>query len=305
MSSKVWTIIGSGFGLYGYLPALAEVTDDTIILPERYRDKLRLRPELSYLEQRVTWNASEHEIYRQVDGIILAVPPNIQHQKILELINYEQIRYFLLEKPVAASPRASKEILELITSNGKHVRIAYTFLYTKWFNDIRLPSPHDGGTITINWSFRAHHFANQIDTWKKRHSLGGGPLRFYGIHLLALTASLGYDTASASVLNPTNTDSPTCWHVELLGAGLPPCELNVHTDSDEMRFKVTCESGSKQKTLLDLEHPFALEQSTSLDLRVSVLSRLVDEIDNPTANSLAIYDCVNALWESIEIEMIS
>ena len=300
MSSKAWTIIGSGFGIYGYLPALAEVTDDALFLPERYREKLLLRPELSHLEHRVTWITNDHEIFEQVDSIILAVPPNIQQQKILELINYEKIQHFLLEKPVAASPSASQNVLELLKSRGKDVRIGYTFFYAKWFDGFRFPFAHNASKVTFNWSFRAHHFSNQIDTWKSKHSLGGGPLRFYGIHLLALASSLGFDAVDYSVLKPDETDEPTCWHAMLLGPELPPCELNVHTNSDEMKFQVNAVLDGKQKILIDLSQPFALERESSLDIRVGALTRLLGEVNKSTVNSFEIYERVNTLWKMVE-----
>jgi len=35
-------IIGSGFGLYGHLPAIAQVDTEPILLPQRYKSKFYL-----------------------------------------------------------------------------------------------------------------------------------------------------------------------------------------------------------------------------------------------------------------------
>ena len=34
----MFTVVGSGFGLYGYLPALLEAFEDPVALPVAYRD---------------------------------------------------------------------------------------------------------------------------------------------------------------------------------------------------------------------------------------------------------------------------
>lgn len=46
-------ILGSGFGLYGYLPALVAHCVQRVVLPERYRQRLEERSELAqYASQR-------------------------------------------------------------------------------------------------------------------------------------------------------------------------------------------------------------------------------------------------------------
>jgi len=54
---------------------------------------------------------------------------------------------------------------------------------------------------------KADHFKNNKDNWKRDHKQGGGPLRFYGIHLIAVLAELGY-TSSRQSLDDTCYGSP-------------------------------------------------------------------------------------------------
>ena len=42
----MYSIIGSGFGLYGYLPAIIKLHKKGVVLPEKYKEKILLRPEL-------------------------------------------------------------------------------------------------------------------------------------------------------------------------------------------------------------------------------------------------------------------
>ena len=48
-------IVGSGFGLYGYLPALVEVGKMNVILPGRYKDKFLARSELKIYADYIHW----------------------------------------------------------------------------------------------------------------------------------------------------------------------------------------------------------------------------------------------------------
>ena len=52
-------ILGSGFGLYGYLPAIAVGCRQHVVLPERYRERMRLRADVGDLTDSVEWAASD------------------------------------------------------------------------------------------------------------------------------------------------------------------------------------------------------------------------------------------------------
>ena len=65
--------------------------------------------------------------------------------------------------------------------------------------------------LNLNWEFMAHHYINNLDTWKNKHSHGGGALRFYGIHVIALLAYVGYNNIIKSKLSLDLAGNPYQW----------------------------------------------------------------------------------------------
>ena len=51
-------ILGGGFGLYGYLPALIECGAD-VVLPLRHKERVLERPELAPLASKVEWRGDD------------------------------------------------------------------------------------------------------------------------------------------------------------------------------------------------------------------------------------------------------
>jgi hypothetical protein len=43
----MYTIVGGGFGLYGYFPAIVQQTGMKVLLNEKYRKTITSRPELN------------------------------------------------------------------------------------------------------------------------------------------------------------------------------------------------------------------------------------------------------------------
>jgi len=53
----MFTVFGSGFGLYGYLPALIDTFGEPVALPESYRATVQARPELARCLPSIRWAA--------------------------------------------------------------------------------------------------------------------------------------------------------------------------------------------------------------------------------------------------------
>ena len=198
------TILGSGFGLYGYLPAAVESFDCTVVLPERSRIIFG-RPE--QYKSSILWTRDVTSALEQSKTLVIAVPPSSQPDLVIKSMMYSNIRSIILEKPVAVCPQISRQVIELILSSGRNCRIGYT-LQTDWCQHLLASAAHDSKySINIDWSFMAHHFANRIDTWKKQHDCGG-VLRFFGIHLIALLALLGYSDVIYSSIRGQKSGEP-------------------------------------------------------------------------------------------------
>ena len=295
-------ILGAGFGLYGYLPALIDA-NETVVLPQRYREPLRQRPELAPYEASITWSSSEEEALNMANGVIVARRPQDQVDLLPGCLEREGIRRLVLEKPLAPTPDASIAILSTLLGAQRQIRIGYVFRYTAWGDELR----HQlgmirNGTLAIQWNLLAHHFRHNLDNWKRFDAQGGGALRFYGIQLIALLAELGYrdvieSTSSGAVAGQTDR-----WAAMFAGADLPNCDVVVNSRSERTEFRIEGKATDGQNRLAVLQaDPFSAQADGSpQDRRVGPLKRLWLSFDEDETSCPDWYAAANALWRSTE-----
>ncbi len=288
-------IIGSGFGLYGYLPALKNLFDITLFLQEAYKKTLLNRPDIGKFFKEVNWCTSQDEVFNKSELIIIAKRPIDQYNLLKSVANFEN-KKLILEKPLTQDPKSSLEILDILNSKKIPFRISYTFFYTNWFNKLsNLLASKNKSAITIEWNFKANHFEKNIDTWK-RSKKGGGVIDFYGIHLLAILARKGYKFSSSSIyLN--NSQEEVAWEAQLDSNKLPKIKIKIDTFSNKKNFLIYSEEKSFLHSDLD---PYGDDAKTSqFDRRVTTLEGLIfDFFQNPTVIP-SWYEEVIILWEEI------
>ena len=93
----MFTIIGSGFGMYGYLPALLKVYGEGVILPLSYKDKLMARSDLIQFLPWISWAKTLEEALKEATGVVLATTPTRQLTIAFELLNHPNIKKLVLE----------------------------------------------------------------------------------------------------------------------------------------------------------------------------------------------------------------
>ena len=297
----MFTIIGSGFGLYGYLPAILQELGDKVILPEEYLPKVRNRQELKELEKDIFWVKNKELAIKKATKVIFTVPPNYQYKAVKNLFDNDgcnSIQTIFLEKPVATSPIKSIELLELLESKEVDYVIGYSFLYLDLdsnFNTL----VNSSAQISWQWSFMAHHFSMDLKNWKRYHSSGGGVLRFYGIHIIAFLSKFGYDNVKESTLTCQHSDEPFIWSAKFLGGNLPPCNVTVNCKSKKDVFNIISENIDNSILLND---PFSLlvDRFDGLDKRVPMLASLLKDEMPDKKNGNQIYKNINSLWEIVE-----
>ena len=297
----MFTIIGSGFGLYGYLPAILQELGDKVILPEEYLPKVRNRQELKELEKDIFWVKNKELAIEKATKVIFTVPPNYQYKAVKNLFDNDgcnSIQTIFLEKPVATSPAKSIELLEFLESKEVDYVIGYSFLYLDLnsnFNTLVNSSTQ----IFWQWSFMAHHFSMDLKNWKRYHSSGGGVLRFYGIHIIAFLSKFGYDNVKESTLTCQHSDEPFIWSAKFLGGNLPPCNVTVNCKSKKDVFNIISENIDNSILLND---PFSLlvDRFDGLDKRVPMLASLLKDEMPDKKNGNQIYKNINSLWEIVE-----
>jgi len=295
----VYAIAGAGFGLYGYLPAIAGARGGTVVLPETARAKLAARPELARFIPAVRWAPDLEAAFAQARIAVLAVPPAEQPALVGRCLRHPGIEALVLEKPVAPTPAQAHEVLASIARAGRRCRVGYTMLQADWADGLRAAPAIE--PLAIDWDFMAHHFATGIDTWKRHHAQGGGALRFYGIHLVALLARLGYREAIRSSLAGADPGQPDRWLATLSGPGLAPCTVSLDSRSARKAFRIVRGPEGAGRAQVALGDPFeAPPPPGGTDRRVAVLARFLASLDEADAPHRHLQDQAQRLWERIE-----
>jgi len=300
-----FSILGSGFGLYGYLPALIGC-GQSVVLPERYRERFQFRQELTRFAKQIEWVADEGSAVNRASAVVIALRPAEQTDWIKKCIAYPQITRLLLEKPLAAAPLEALNLQTLLCNSRKLFRIGYTFCNAQWTARLKdFVAENPDCEINVNWLFLAHHFRQGMRNWKQFDSAGGGAIRFYGIQLIAMLASLGYCNVSESKSYGRSADEPERWTANISGKGLPICRILMDSRSDTAEFKILCRSSlGPPKLLVDLRNPFGEDDreclADGLDGRVGVLEALVRSTLNDAELCPSWYPGVIDLWSKVE-----
>lgn len=298
----MFTVVGAGFGLYGYLPAIVNTLGENVILAARYRDTLAARPELRPYLDAVQWTNTVEDALRQATAAVIAVPPQAQPDLVQLALSNSHMEKLIIEKPLAPSPEAAVQLIDDISKSGRRFRVGYTFLHTEWFSALErsLLRPCEG--LSLRWTFRADHFRRSKQTWKRQHSMGGGPLRFYGIHLIATFASLGYHGATDGTLTGDTIDQPATWSTRLIGTGVPPCEIRVATDTEVNLFTIEARGERETHTIHAALSPFPPSESLQRqDVRIPILEQLIRSFESSDTKFTTLYSATNELWRQVEL----
>jgi predicted dehydrogenase len=285
----VFSIIGSGFGLYGYLPSLVDRCAQRIVLPERYRSSFFKRNELARFAHNIQWERSEDAALDLAEGVVIAQRPIDQGRWINQCLARTHIGRLVLEKPLAPSPTAALEIQEVLVRSGRIFRMGYIFRYTGWgrrFLQV-VGKSFESSTVSIRWEFMAHHFRYGLKNWKRMNSEGGGAVRFYGVQILALLAEAGYTDVVESRASGSTDEEVDQWTARFQGLGLPECEVAVLTRSTDTRFRVAQipkSDGARIASLAELTDPSDIDwpqEGAALgdqDRRVGLLGQLCESL---------------------------
>lgn len=297
----MYAIAGAGFGLYGYLPAIAGGRGGTVVLPESTRAKFEARPELAPFAGAIRWAPDLDAALARASVAVIAVPPAEQPGVVARCLRNPGIGALVLEKPVAAMPAEARAVLDAIEKAGRRCRVGYTLLETAWADRLLEAPAAAGEPLDLEWSFLAHHFAKGVATWKRNHAQGGGALRFYGIHLVAVLARLGYRDATRSLLTGADPGEPERWLATVTGPGLGDGTVVLDCRSPATVFRLVRQRAGFERRLVDLADPFESDPpADGTDRRVAPVARLLATLDEPDEPHRSRLAEVHRLWERIE-----
>ena len=298
MAVERWGIIGGGFGLYGYLPALAKSGVVKILVPLKNRSTIEKREELAPYLSAIEWADDIAHIIANADALVIAVPPTIQERLISALRDKKNLQYIILEKPIASSPAIAQCILNEAIRVAKKVRVGYSCTCLDWAHKLKELIKNKNNSYFIKWRFMAHHYKLINGSWKANAEAGGGALRFYGIHMLAVIQSLGLCKIISSKIFCKKNMEAFRWRAEFETDRRGRLIVDVNTASEVESFEIEDEQRVK---VVHLKNPFSEENIfEGEDNRINSLMRLLATFDDPNLNYYKFYFRVNELWAETE-----
>lgn len=177
-------IIGSGFGLYGLLPAFNSIKNCQVVaICCRKKEQLALyRKRIGLAKIYADWRILLE--YKELDAIALAVTPNAQYQIARAAVN--RGLHIFAEKPLAATVAQAKQLFNLAKKNKITHGIDFIFPeIAQWKRVKELIDHKTFGKlkhISVNWDWLSGDIKNKRSTWKTSIAEGGGALAFYFSH---------------------------------------------------------------------------------------------------------------------------
>lgn len=179
-------IIGSGFGLYGLLPAFNKVVGCKVqsICGKKTERLLGYCRQIGLKNIYTDWREMlENE---ELDALAIAVVPSAQYE-IAKFAFKKGLNVFL-EKPLAQDFKKAKELYNL--SKKYHINTAVDFIFPEipeWVKAKEILTSESLGkllAIKSDWDFLSFDLKNQLKTWKTDSRKGGGALNYYFSHVL-------------------------------------------------------------------------------------------------------------------------
>ena len=305
-------ILGGGFGLYGYLPAAAKLLQEPVLLLKKYKPIIDSRQELFSFKDQIIWLESEEELMQTADSLVISRRPIDQEALVSRCLLEVNLKRVMFEKPLATSPEKAQKILQLMANSNKYCSVGFNFRFTNWAIQLKEKllngefSEHE--SINLSWHFMADHFSRNIESWKMDHAQGGGAIRFYGIHVIALLAELGYEHVESSSVLTSNSKHSFCdWRACFKGPGLPTFLVNLNSKSNASHFNLYL--GNKDQPLLEGLNPFdtVLNKLTisEQDTRCIYLQDALEELFNLTKPYPNRIECCTKLWQLVETKTFS
>ena len=177
-------IVGSNFGLRGYLPAINKIKNLKVkIICSKNKNKISSKI-LKNLEHEKNW---KNIFKKDIDLIILAVPPKLQEKIILFNLKYK--KRIIFEKPISSNYLTSKKIVDKLKKNQIKSEVNLTYLNHKLFlkvkNIIDNKSLGSIENFRICWDFVSFDFNKKIKSWKTDEKSGGGIKNIFLTHVFA------------------------------------------------------------------------------------------------------------------------
>lgn len=304
-------ILGGGFGLYGYLPAIANLAIFPILLPIKYREHFSNRSELIRFSDQISWINTDEEIIQRSEMLVISRRPKDQFELLDRVLAQPQIKNIIFEKPFAKNPDEAVQMQEKILRSNKRCSIGYIFRYLPWAESLATLLTSGNNLAKehwcLKWHFMAHHYQESIHNWKRNPIEGGGVLRFYGIHIIALLAEWGYKNIAVSeLIVDRQISEQSVWRAVFEGPQLPKFTVEIESAQSTQGFTII-NRNSERLIHHDLD-PFGGKQTNclepSIDHRCKYLQKLLSENRRQVENWPRRLFLATELWKKTEAKTI-
>ncbi len=290
-----YLILGSGFGLYGYLPAVLSKKNNTVYLEKKYKKIINSRKELTIYKNKIIWIQNYLSNLEIIDYLIIAKRRSDQVKIIKKIINKKNIlKKIFLEKPIAKNPLAAKNLLNILKKKKINVSFGFIFQYTNWYKKIKnfIKENKKKNEIEITWNFNAFFLKKKVKSWKNDISQGGGIINFYGIHFIKLINELGFN----KIINSTQIKKNYWFSSYKKNKQIFKLKINISAKKNLFRIKLKSYS---KNTSINLPNPFGKNNNfTKKDNRVVFLIKYLEYEIHKKTNYNELFIFTN-FWEKI------
>lgn len=184
MRIKNIAIIGSNFGVNGYLPAIKKNKNykTTLICCKSNKSFFKLKNKFNKIKISKSWKDA---FDKKIDVIICSSTPKIQ-EKIINY-NFKKKKNIIFEKPISDNYKKSLIILNKLIKKKIKSQINLTFLNHNLFITLKkfLNNNNLGKikNISIDWSLKNNSILKKKYSWKIDSTQGGGIKNIYLIHI--------------------------------------------------------------------------------------------------------------------------
>ena len=193
---------------------------------------------------------------------------------------------------MCSNPKKSLEVIYKLKKGKFNFKIGYLFFYTAFYKKFIKTYKQN---IYINWEFMSYDLKKNKKSWKFDLSKGGGPLRFYGIHLIAILSKRYKNFANIKSVIIFKKNTPIRWECNILTSSKKKIEININTFSNKNKFTIL----SDNKILYSSSSPFSnYQKNKKKDYRIKYIDYMISDLRKK--NYYKIYKDSLILWKKIE-----
>jgi len=174
-------IFGSNFGSVVHINAIKKLklfSKISVCSPNIKKKKITIKNIKKYTDYKTA-------LKNNYDAVGVATTPNIQ-SKICNYIikNKKNLKYILLEKPIAPKFNEAKKIIKFLIKNKINFLVNFIFENISAFKELlKILKKKKIIYVKYEWTFKQAYFKNKIKTWKTNYLYGGGIVNYYLIHV--------------------------------------------------------------------------------------------------------------------------